>query len=78
MSVTSLDFIFISDYKVACIYEVCVCVVMIIYRKIASSNTSHLEAHAGIFRLLMKGIFDPYVRYCALLNKVDFLICKAL
>ena len=31
------------------------------YRKIASSNTSRLEAHAGIFRLLMKGIFDPYV-----------------
>ena len=22
---------------------------------------SHLEAHAGFFRLLMKGIFDPYV-----------------
>ena len=31
------------------------------YRKVASSNTSHLEAHAGFFRLLMKGIFDPYV-----------------
>ena len=31
------------------------------YRKIASSNTSHLEAHASFFRLLMKGIFDPYV-----------------
>ena len=31
------------------------------YRKVASSNTSHLEAHAGVFRLLMKGIFDPYV-----------------
>ena len=29
------------------------------YHKVASSNTSHLEAHAGIFRLLMKGIFDP-------------------
>jgi hypothetical protein len=27
------------------------------YRKVASSNTSHLEAHAGFFRLLMKGIF---------------------
>ena len=25
------------------------------------SNTSHLEAHKGFFRLLMKGIFDPYV-----------------
>ena len=32
-----------------------------IYRKIASSNTSRLEAHAGFFRSLMKGIFDPYV-----------------
>ena len=32
------------------------------YRKIASSNTSCLEAHAGFFRLLMKGIFGPYVQ----------------
>ena len=32
-----------------------------IYRKVASSNTSRLEAHAGFFILLMKGIFDPYV-----------------
>ena len=31
------------------------------YRKVASSNTSRLEAHAGFFRTLMKGIFDPYV-----------------
>ena len=31
------------------------------YRKVASSNTSRLEAQAGFFRLLMKGIFDPYV-----------------
>ena len=31
------------------------------YRKVASSNTSRLEAHAGFFRLLMKGILDPYV-----------------
>ena len=29
------------------------------YRKVASSNMSRLEAHAGFFRLLMKGIFDP-------------------
>ena len=29
--------------------------------KVASSNTTRLEAHAGFFRLLMKGIFDPYV-----------------
>ena len=32
-----------------------------IYRKVASSNMSRLEAHTGFFRLLMKGIFDPYV-----------------
>ena len=31
------------------------------YRKVASSNSSRLEAQAGFFRLLMKGIFDPYV-----------------
>ena len=30
-------------------------------RIVASSNTSCLDAHAGFFRLLMKGIFDPYV-----------------
>ena len=34
---------------------------LINYHKVASSNTSRLEAHAGFFRLLMKGIFDPYV-----------------
>ena len=32
------------------------------YRKIASSNTSRLEVHVvGFFRLLIKGIFGPYV-----------------
>ena len=31
------------------------------YRKIANSNTTRLEAHVGLFRLLMKGIFGPYV-----------------
>ena len=31
------------------------------YRKVVSSNTSCLEANKGFFRLLMKGIFDPYV-----------------
>ena len=31
------------------------------YRKVASSNTSRLEAHTGIYRLLMKGIFDAHV-----------------
>ena len=32
-----------------------------IYCKIACSNMSRLEAHVGLFRLLMKGIFSPYV-----------------
>ena len=32
----------------------------ITYRKVASSNTSCLEAHAGIYRLHMKGIFDTF------------------
>ena len=31
------------------------------YRKVASANPSRLEAHAGVFRPFMKGIFDPYV-----------------
>ena len=31
------------------------------YRKVMSYNTSRLEAHAAFFRLLMKGIFSPYV-----------------
>ena len=35
--------------------------VLDVYRKVASSNMSCLKAHAGFFRLLMKGIFDPYV-----------------
>ena len=31
------------------------------YRKVVSSNMSCLEAHEVFFRLLMKGIIDPYV-----------------
>ena len=46
------------------------------YRKFASSNTSRLEAHAGFFRLLMKGIFGPYVLW-PFDKKVDFLISNA-
>ena len=33
------------------------------YRKVVSSNTSRLEAHVCIYRLLMKGIFDAYVMW---------------
>ena len=32
-----------------------------VIHKVSSSNMSRLEAHAGFFRLLMIGIFDPYV-----------------
>ena len=46
-----------------------------LYRKILSSNTSRLEAHVGFFRLLMKGIFGPYVLWP--FDKVDFLISNA-
>ena len=35
--------------------------VFVRYRKVTSSNTSRFEAHAGIFKLLMKGILYPYV-----------------
>ena len=38
-----------------------VCKTLNEYRKVASSSPSRIEAHAGLFRLLMKGIFDPYV-----------------
>ena len=31
------------------------------YFIVASTSPSCFEAHAGLFRLLMKGIFDPYV-----------------
>ena len=34
---------------------------LVIYHKVASSNTSRLETHPGFFRLLMKGISDAYV-----------------
>ena len=39
------------------------------YRKVAKSNTSSLEAHAGFFRLFMKGICSV-----TFWKKVDFLI----
>ena len=41
-------------------YKLCVTVKRT-YRKVVSSNTSRFETHAGLFRLLMKGIFDAYV-----------------
>ena len=41
------------------------------YSKVASSNMTCLEAQAGLFRLLMKGISGPYV-LCDLLIKSWF------
>ena len=35
--------------------------VKIINLKVASTSPSNFEAHAGLFRLPMKGIFDAYV-----------------
>ena len=32
-----------------------------VYRNVASTNTSRLEAHPGFFRLLMKNYFDAYL-----------------
>ena len=32
------------------------------YRIVVSISLSLFEAHAGLFRLLMKGIIDPYVK----------------
>ena len=31
------------------------------YRIVASTSPSRIEVHAGLFRSLMKAIFDPYV-----------------
>ena len=33
----------------------------IVYRIVANASPSRFEAHVSLFRLLMKGIFDPYV-----------------
>ena len=50
----------------------------ITYLKVVSSNTSHLEAHAGFFRLLMKGIFYPYVRKKHRVTKSLHLLERAM
>ena len=44
------------------------------YRRVISSNTSRLEAHAGYFRLFMKGIFDAYVLWHFSKNNVSELV----
>ena len=52
------------DYVTSCILIACFFLYLLSYRKVTSSTTCHLEAHAGFFRLLMKGIFNPYVLLC--------------
>ena len=44
------------------------------YRKVLSSNTSRLEAHAGLIRLLMKRFFA--LMTVTFWQKVDFLKCN--
>ena len=53
ISIENSPFYLISTGKLAVTYNTK-------YRKITSSNTSHLKAHVGFFRLLMKGIFGPF------------------
>ena len=55
----------------------------LIHSKVESSNTSRLEAHAGFFRLLMKGILDPYVlshfdKIVARVRTRDYTVFKRL
>ena len=45
------------------------------YRKVTSTSSSHLEAHAVFFRLPMKGKFDVYL-LGNFGKKVDFHIIK--
>ena len=35
---------------------------IMIYHIVVSASPSRFEAHVGLFRLLMKGIFDPYIQ----------------
>ena len=46
------------------------------YRKVVISNTSCLEAHTGFFRLLMKGIFDPYVLRSFEKKLISYLVTR--
>ena len=48
----------------------------VIYCKIASSNTSRLEAHVDFFKLLMKGIWGSLCTV-TFWQKVDFFISNA-
>ena len=46
------------------------------YRKVVSSNTSLLEAYAGFFRLLTKGIFYPYVLWPFNKKLISYLVTR--
>ena len=59
---TEVLFSFMGNYLYATHIFVAMVKVQDMYRKVTSSNTSHLEAHAGFFRLLTKGIFNPHVQ----------------
>ena len=43
------------------LYQMIVCTINGVYRIVASRSTSRLVTCFGLFRLLMKGIFGPYV-----------------
>ena len=55
------------------------------YCVVVSTSPSHLEAHAGLFRMHMKGIFDAYVlwpfdksfvfEFETYINTCDFTVC---
>ena len=46
----------VTQVNVLCLYDY-------IYRIVASASLSRLEAHVGLFRLLIKGIFGPFVTF---------------
>ena len=43
------------------VYFLCRNIYVSNYCIVTSTNLPRFEAHAGLFRLLMNGIFDPYV-----------------
>ena len=50
----------------SCIYSFVAIVITdchLIYHIVASTSPSHFEAYAGLFRLLMKMTFDPYLPF---------------
>ena len=59
---TEILFSFMGNYLYATHIFVATVKAQDMYRKVASSNTSQFEAHAGFFRLLTKGIFNPHVQ----------------